>query len=69
MKLYRMKWMQEKIIQQTEKKKKTRNLPGQTATKQPDATETAKGKKGKKGATEGVKTEEIFELEKQMEEL
>jgi hypothetical protein len=33
MKLYRMKWMQEKIIQQTEKKKKTRKEPGQTTTK------------------------------------
>lgn len=33
MKLYRMKWMQEKIIQQTEKKRKTRNVPGQTTTK------------------------------------
>lgn len=33
MKLYRMKWMQEKIIQQTEKRKKTRKAPDQTTTK------------------------------------
>jgi len=32
MKLYRMKWMQEKIIQQTEKRKK-RKAPEQTTTK------------------------------------